>query len=85
MRRDFGVIGISHGNVSFGVSGCATRGLMAQERSPGLPWRSVPGKAENWGQPLGGADFLIARHGGDFSVPIRKAVWRSQKRDYLRR
>jgi hypothetical protein len=37
--------------------------------------RSEPGKSENWGQLLGGTDFLIARTGGDFTVPIRKAAW----------
>jgi hypothetical protein len=28
------------------------------------------------GDLQGGADFLIAQTGGDFTVPIRKAVWR---------
>jgi hypothetical protein len=36
-------------------------------------------QAENWGKPSGGADFLLARPGWDFSVPIKKAVWRNRK------
>src|SRR5271156_4539815 len=60
----------------FKFSGCANRGLMAQRRSPFKPGRSETGKSENWGRPSGGTDFLIARTGGDFNVPIRKAVWR---------
>ena len=30
------------------------------------------GKAENWWQPSGGTDFLIARTGGEFNVPIKR-------------
>src|ERR1700677_1271055 len=62
------------GSLLFKFSGCANRGLMAQKRSPLQPRRSEPGKSENWGKPSGGTDFLIARTGGDFNVPIRKAV-----------
>jgi hypothetical protein len=62
----------------FKFSGCANRGLMAQQRSPLQLGRSEPGKSENWGRPSGGTNFLIARTGGDFNVPIRKAAWRGQ-------
>jgi hypothetical protein len=65
------------GSLLFKFSGCANRGLMAQKRSPFQPGRSEPGKSENWGRPSGGTDFLIARTGGDFNVPIRKAAWRA--------
>ena len=51
---------------------------MALGGSPLQPGRSEPGKAENWGQPSGGTDSLIARTGVDFNVPIRNAVWRDQ-------
>jgi len=34
-----------------------------------------PRKLQNWGRPSGGTDFLLARHGRDFSVPIEKAAW----------
>ena len=43
--------------------------------SPTQPGRSETGKSENWERPLGGTDFVIARTGGDFNVPIRKAAW----------
>jgi hypothetical protein len=52
---------------------------MAQKRSPFQPGRSEPSKSENWGRPSGGTDFLIARTGGDFNVPIRKAAWRHRQ------
>src|SRR5580658_2385815 len=67
------------GSLLFKFSGCANRGLMAQKRSPFQPGRSEPCKSENWGQPSGGTDFLIARTGGDFNVPIRKAAWRHRQ------
>jgi hypothetical protein len=35
--------------------------------------RSEPGKLKIGGRPLGGADFLLSRTGGGFSVPIVKA------------
>src|ERR1700685_3738990 len=63
----------------FKFSRCANRGLMALKRSPFQPGRSEPGKSENWGRPSGGTDFLIARTGGDFNVPIRKAAWRDRQ------
>jgi hypothetical protein len=70
------------GSLLFKFSGCANRGLMAQKRSRLRPGRSEPGKSENWGEPSGGTDFLIARTGGDFNVPIRKAAWR-HRQNYL--
>src|SRR5580700_6370816 len=73
------------GSLLFKFSGCANRGLMAQKRSPFQPGRSEPGKSENWGQPSGGTDFLIARTGGDFNVPIKKAGWRDRRNDLRRR
>ena len=47
--------------------------------------RSEPGKSENWGRPSGGTDFLIARTGGGFTVPIRKAAWRGRENVIRRR
>src|SRR5439155_23877903 len=38
----------------------------------------APEQAENWGRPLGGADFLLARTGGGFRPPREKAVWRQE-------
>ena len=35
----------------FKFSGCANRGLMAEQEKPLQPGRSAPGKAENWGRP----------------------------------
>jgi hypothetical protein len=66
----------------FKLSGCANRGLMAQQRSPFQPGRSEPGKSENWGRPSGGTDFLIARTGGDFNVPIKRPRGATGKKIY---
>jgi hypothetical protein len=61
---------------SLSLSDCANRGLMAAKKSPSEPGRSATRKAEICGRPSGGTDFLFARPGWDFSVAIRKAVWR---------
>jgi hypothetical protein len=66
------------GSLLFKFSGCVNRGLMAQKRNSFQPGRSEPGKSENWGRPSGGTDFLIARTGGDFNVPIRKTAGRDR-------
>src|SRR5438132_14235500 len=43
-------------------------------------------QAENWGKPSGGTNFLLACHGGGFSVPVKKAgggaVTRSEGRKW---
>ena len=47
---------------------------MAQNGSPQSRGVATPRKAENWGEPSGGTDFLIAGTGGGFNVPIRKTA-----------
>jgi hypothetical protein len=33
------------------------------------------GQTQNWGRPSGGADSVLERHGWNFTLPIKKAVW----------
>jgi len=47
-------------------------GTDRQDRKAGA--ECVACKAENWGKPSGGADFLIAGTGAGFNVPIKKAA-----------
>jgi len=51
---------------------------MAREPKPEQPGREFTPAyrhAENWGRPLGGANFLLAGTGDGFSVPSIKGVW----------
>src|SRR5579884_1011727 len=50
-----------------GLSGNAPKAAAGREAS------AQSRQAENWGRPSGGTDFLLACHGGGFSVPERKA------------
>jgi hypothetical protein len=49
-------------------------GLMPSDPKPPQPGRKRIGQAENWGQPLGGTDFLLARSGGGFKPGIIQAA-----------
>jgi hypothetical protein len=60
---------------------------MAQKRSPFQPGRSethanlkIGGNRQT--RLSGGTDFLIARTGGDFNVPIKKAVWCNRQKHF---
>jgi hypothetical protein len=37
------------------------------------------GQAENWGRPFGGTDFLLARPGIGFNVPVNQAALRDRQ------
>src|SRR5438552_2921048 len=62
------------------VSGLAYRALHARPRSShsraerSAAQRSETGQPENWGQTVGGTNFLVYRPGGCFIVHVIKAI-----------
>jgi hypothetical protein len=55
---------------------------MAQGGKSLLAGAERNGQVGKLGATFGGTDFLIARAGGDFNVPIKKAVWRGRVNHY---
>jgi hypothetical protein len=56
------------------LSGCANRGLMAQQKNSLGAGAKRNGQAENWGRPSGRTGILLARPGGDFKPSHQKAA-----------